>query len=372
MDAPANTGDFRPPEGHTLRARAGGSARSVWFEATQERLGRTVALKFLAPALASGAAFRAAFLGAGRQAATMVHPSALPIINIYPNELCIAVHWCRGRPLRECGGILSAHRVAAVGETVLDCLSSLHATGRCHGNLTGGNIFLDEEKKVWVDDFFQPPLMRDGTRVFRCEETFFAPEFLQSGVQDWRTDVFALGCVLDTLIGRESRPRELAGVLEAMRALNPERRGTSAAQVKDALGRVRRLEESRLPPTSTSVRRQRSQRRYRRIPAEFDVSLQRRSASPGETAVILNKIRDIGESGVFVETEDPLLKIGSIVELDFALKGAEGNVHAFGIVRWRSEPPLPAGVGVQFLEVDQEGLQRLRDFLGSGGKSIQA
>jgi hypothetical protein len=121
------------------------------------------------------------------------------------------------------------------------------------------------------------------------------------------------------------------------------------------------MEEAR--SNSDSARKRRQGRKYSRVPAEFDVSLRRRSATPGETAVILNKIRDIGENGVFVETDDELLTIGSILELNFALKGAEGNVHAFGIVRWRSEPPMPRGVGVQFLEVDQEGLQKLRQFL---------
>lgn len=76
-------------------------------------------------------------------------------------------------------------------------------------------------------------------------------------------------------------------------------------------------------------------------------------------------MRDIGESGVFVETDDELIVIGSILELDFTLKGVEGNVHAFGIVRWKSSPPMPRGVGVQFMEVDQAGLARLRKFLES-------
>ena len=109
----------------------------------------------------------------------------------------------------------------------------------------------------------------------------------------------------------------------------------------------------------------RRRRMYRRVPGEFDVSLRRRTATPEETAVILNRIRDIGESGVFVETDDEFIGVGSIIELDFTLKGVEGNVHAFGVVRWKSSPPLPRGVGVQFLEVDQEGLARLRRFLDS-------
>jgi serine/threonine protein kinase len=341
-------------------APAGAGGRSQWYQATQLRLNRTVALKFLRPSLAESEFFLECFFQAARQAATIVHPSALPIINIYPAQRCLAVQWCKGRPLRECSGALSPHRTAAVGETVLECLASLHATGRCHGNLSGGNIFLDDSGGVWIDDFFQPPVMDDGERLFRGSHAHMAPELLQTGRMDWRTDVFSLGCILNTLVDGQDRPREMAGIIEAMRALDPSRRGENAAQVREALGRVRRLEESRR--NATSIRQQR-RRRYRRVPAEFQVSLRRRSATPGETAVILNKIRDIGESGVFVETADELLSIGSILELDFALRGVGGKVHAFGIVRWRSEPPLPSGVGVQFLEVDQAGLRQLREFL---------
>ncbi len=352
--------EIRPPEGHALVAAVAAGHRSLWYEAKQVRLNRTVALKFLHPALAESGLFRELFFQAARQAATIVHPSALPIINVYPRENCLAVQWCRGRPLRACAGALSPHRAAVIGETVLDCLASLHATGRCHGNLSGGNIFLDDEGAVWIDDFFQPPAMNDGRRAFTGEQALLAPEFLQTGKLDWRTDVYSLGCVLDSLIERRERPPEIAAAIEAMRALDPARRGESPGQAREALGRIRRIEEAR--QTGTTVRRQ-QRRRYRRVPIEFAVSMRRRSTSPGETAVILNKIRDIGESGVFVETTDEFLTVGSILELDFALKGAGGNVHAFGIVRWRSQPPMPAGVGVQFLEVDQAGLQKLRQFL---------
>ncbi len=350
-----------PPEGHSLIAPAGDGRRGRWFKATQLRLNRTVALKFLHPALAESALFVEAFLNAGRQAAGIVHQAALPVINIYPRQRCIAFQWCKGSPLAASARSLGPFRVAHIGETVLDCLAALHVTGRCHGNLSPGNIFLDGEGGVWVDDFFQPPAMRDGDRVFEADHAFLAPEFLRTGRLDWRTDVFTLGCVLDTLIDRKQMPRELAGVLEAMRALDPARRGESPEQVKAALGRVKKLEESR---QSAILGRRPARRRYRRMPAEFEVSMQRRSTTPGETAVLLNKIRDIGENGVFIETEDALLTVGSILELDFALKGVEGKVHAFGIVRWKSEPPMPKGVGVQFLEVDQAGLQNLRQFLG--------
>lgn len=358
-DAADPADEFVAPDGIRIVSLVGEGRRSQWYRAEQVRLERFIALKRLRRPLAENPRFLEAFLEAGRQAASMVHPSALPIINVFPRHQCIAVQWCRGTPLKELTGRLEPLRAALVGEAALDCLSSLHATGRCHGNIIPGNVFLGETGGVWLDDFFQPPAMSWETERFVGERRFMAPEWLSASILDWRTDVFGLGCVLDEVMTRE-RPRDLAEVVESMRALDPARRGESPQAVFAALRRCRQQEEARLGRESGASRRKRM---YRRVPAEFDVSLRRRSATPGETAVILMKIRDIGESGVFVETEDDLIGVGSILELDFVLKGAGGQVHAFGVVRWKSEPPMPKGVGVQFMEVDQAGLARLRKFL---------
>ncbi len=106
----------------------------------------------------------------------------------------------------------------------------------------------------------------------------------------------------------------------------------------------------------------RRHRQYRRIPAEITVAVKKRSASPAETGQILSRIQDIGENGVFVSTDEPM-PIGSIVELDFSLVKDGGRVHAFGLVRWLSEPPQTPGMGVQFVEVDEQGIRTLRDFV---------
>ncbi len=348
--------------GYSIVSRAGLGRRSQWYHAHQVRLGRSVAIKVLRPFLAESPAFREAFLAAGRQAAAIIHPAALPIFNVFPKQACIVMQWCPGRSLRDIGPALTPHRLAATGEVVMDCLAALHATSRCHGNLTTGNIFLDDTGGVWVNDFFQPPRMTDEERLFMAEQRFMAPEFVTRGIADWRTDVYSLGCVLAESLAPDSINRDIAALLDAMRALDPERRGESPQAVRTALQRLRHLEEARAGTERPTLRRKRM---YRRVPAEFEVALRRRSATPDETAAILLKVRDIGESGVFVETEDELIVIGSILELDFTLKGVEGNVHAFGIVRWRSSPPMPKGVGVQFMEVDQAGLARLRKFLES-------
>ncbi len=360
--------DIQEPEGVRIRSRAGVGRRSQWYEAEQVRLTRTVAAKFLRPLLATSEPFRQAFINAGRQAASIVHPAAIPIINIYAQQNCIVSQWCTDKPLRELEGALDPVAVLRLGDSVMDCLASLHATGRCHGNLSPGNVFSGERGEVWIDDFFQPAVMSDKDRIFMSDQRFIAPELLTTGGTraSWVSDVFSLGRLLEYAANPEFRADEMHALFTAMQSTDPANRGETPLETHQALKRVRRLEEMRRGVDTATSRR--GKRMYRRIPAEFEVALRRRSASPHETQAILMKTRDIGESGVFVETSDTLIGVGSIVELDITLKGVEGNVHAFGIVRWRSAPPLPMGVGVQFVEVDQAGLARLRQFLVKRGE----
>lgn len=361
-DGGSGTPPAKPePNGLKLSFQAGQSRRSEWYAAEQVRLERLVAVKYLRPLLAESKAFLETFLEAGRQASVIVHPAALPIINVFPVQHCIAVQWCRGASLRELSDSLPPYRVATIGEVVMDCLASLHATGRHHGNISPGNVFTDDDGSVWVEDFFQPPMMHDGERMFMADQRFIAPETLHTGFANWASDVYSLGRVLGMVVAAENPSEELGMLLDALQSEEPANRGGSPGAVLDAFRRVRRLEAVRMGRNGSVTRRKRM---YRRVPSEFAVALRRRSATPEETAGILMKIRDIGESGVFVETDDELIGVGSILELDFTLKGVEGNVHAFGIVRWRSKSPMARGVGVQFVEVDQEGLARLRRFLG--------
>lgn len=364
MDEKPETGfTGKPPDGLEILDCVGVGRRSAWYRARQTRLDRDVAVKRLRPALAESEEFSRRFLDAGRQAASIVHPAALHIINLYPLHHCIAVQWCPGRALADCKGHVDAVQAARIGVMAMDCLASLHATNRCHGNLSPGNILMDDQNGIWVTDFFQPPIMKDGERTFRSSQRYIAPEDISgAAMSDWRSDVFGLGCVLNDLVSTtpDGCSRDFLALLEYMRALDPVRRGESPQTILEALKKVAKTEEARVGITGETIRRRRM---YRRVPIEFAVSMRKRSATPGETATILNKIRDIGESGVFVETSDELISIGSIIELDFTLKGVEGNVHAFGVVRWQSKPPMPKGVGVQFMEVDQEGLSRLRSFL---------
>lgn len=65
--------------GYRLEARIGAGGMAVVFRASDERLGRTVALKLLAPALAGDGGFRERFIRESRAAAAVDHPHIIPV-----------------------------------------------------------------------------------------------------------------------------------------------------------------------------------------------------------------------------------------------------------------------------------------------------
>ena len=102
--------------GYRLRAVLGRGGMSVVYQAENPRLGSVIALKVLAPELATDDAFRARFLEESRIAASMNHPNVIPIYDMGSSEglLYIAMRYVPGTDLRQMikkrGRILPVHR----------------------------------------------------------------------------------------------------------------------------------------------------------------------------------------------------------------------------------------------------------------------
>ena len=81
-DFPVQFAELRPGSmlaGYQLEAQIGAGGMAVVFRARDERLGRLVALKVLAPALTSDAAFRRRFMAESRAAAAVDDPHIIPV-----------------------------------------------------------------------------------------------------------------------------------------------------------------------------------------------------------------------------------------------------------------------------------------------------
>ena len=89
--------------GYRLRSVLGRGGMSVVYQAENPRLGAVIALKVLAPELATDDMFRARFLEESRIAASLNHPNVIPIYDTgsYGGLLYIAMRYVSGTDLRQ-------------------------------------------------------------------------------------------------------------------------------------------------------------------------------------------------------------------------------------------------------------------------------
>jgi len=88
--------------GYRLEAQVGAGGMAVVFRARDQRLGRLVALKILAPGLTADAAFRRRFIAESRAATAVDDPHIIPVYEAGEAEgvLFIAMRFVQGGDLR--------------------------------------------------------------------------------------------------------------------------------------------------------------------------------------------------------------------------------------------------------------------------------
>lgn len=193
------------------RTIAAGGMAMVW-EGTDQLLDRRVAIKILHPHLAQDASFVRRFRGEAVAAARLAHPS---IVSIYDTVSdggldAIVMELVSGTTLRadlDEHGPLKLHAVLAIGTQVADALGAAHAADLVHRDVKPANILLSADGRVLVADFGiakaaqGSDLTEAGAMVGTAK--YLAPEQVEGGPVDGRTDLYALGIVLyEALTGR--------------------------------------------------------------------------------------------------------------------------------------------------------------------------
>jgi serine/threonine-protein kinase len=181
-----------------------GGMGSVYL-ATHERLGRKVALKVIAPALALDEDFRARFLRESQLAASLDHPNVIPIYDAdeIDGVLYLAMRYVSGPSLRELireRGSLSREETARIVEQIGGALDEAHRAGLVHRDVKPANILLSERRDhAYLCDFglskrtTSKELTQTGS--FLGSVDYCAPEQIEGRPLDGRADVYSLGCV---------------------------------------------------------------------------------------------------------------------------------------------------------------------------------
>jgi FlaG/FlaF family flagellin (archaellin) len=226
--ASANVSPGDKIAGYRLEEQIGQGGMAVVYRAHDERLDRRVALKVLAPGLASDTAFRTRFIRESRAAAAVDHPNIIPVYDAGDagGFLFIAMRYVSGgdvRSLLAAGQVLSPARVWNIVNQVAAALDAAHEHDLIHrdvkpanmlvdassGRSTGGhrNLTGDQSEHVYLSDFgiskqtLASHLTSTGQFVGTLD--YIAPEQIEAQTIDGRADQYSLACATYELLTGE-------------------------------------------------------------------------------------------------------------------------------------------------------------------------
>jgi serine/threonine protein kinase len=211
--------------GYRLLAVLGRGGMSVVYQAENPRLSNIVAVKVLAPELATDDVFRARFLQESRIAASLNHPHVIPIYDMGPcgDLLYIAMRYVAGADLHTVlkahGRIAPEQALSLIGQAGR-ALDAAHRSGLVHRDVKPANLLIergvdDDPDYVYLADFgiTKHELSRTGltaTGQFVGTLAYIAPEQIQGKHVGHRADIYSLGCVLyESLTGSVPFPKPI-------------------------------------------------------------------------------------------------------------------------------------------------------------------
>jgi tRNA A-37 threonylcarbamoyl transferase component Bud32 len=201
--------------GYRVESRIGAGGMAMVFRARDEKLGRTVALKILAPALAGDREFRERFARESRAVAAVDHPHIIPVYSAGEANgvLYLAMRFISGGDLRSIvrrEGPLPGDRAIALLFPIAAALDAAHQAGLMHRDVKPANILIDSRpdrpEHPYLSDFGLAkggiPSVAGvtttgltGTGQFLGTPEYAAPEQITGRPARPQTDQYALACV---------------------------------------------------------------------------------------------------------------------------------------------------------------------------------
>ncbi len=206
---------------YLIRAQLGSGGMGEVYEAQDQKLLRTVAIKFIAQQRLDkrAADARKRFLREARSACCVNHPNIVTIYEIgeTSEHAYIVMEYIRGRNLRDFIRTreLPYEDIIEAALQTSDALAAAHAQGIIHRDIKPENILLTDSHQVKLLDFGVARLLQNGVREFDNQTltenltdsgalvgtlSYMSPEQLRHEAIDERTDIFCFGIVLYELI----------------------------------------------------------------------------------------------------------------------------------------------------------------------------
>ncbi len=182
------------------------------YQALDTRLDRRVAVKVMNPDLARDEQFVTRFIREAKSAAALTHPN---VVSVYDQgadngRLYLVMELLPGRTLRDLlheRGRLTPRQAFSILEPVLAALAAAHAAGLIHRDVKPENVLLSDDGRVKVVDFGLARSVSTATNTSTGQlmgtVSYLAPEQVERGFADQRSDVYAAGIVLYEMLTGE-------------------------------------------------------------------------------------------------------------------------------------------------------------------------
>jgi uncharacterized protein (TIGR03067 family) len=192
--------------GYEVSGVVGAGGMGVVLKAIDKSLDRTVAIKVLAPHLATSGAARKRFSREAKAAAAVLHPNVIAIHSVSNDESLpyLVMPYVRGTSLQkrlDNEGPLSLQEILRIGSQIAAGLAAAHAQGLVHRDIKPANILLEDGvERVTITDFGLARAVDDATithsGVIAGTPQYMSPEQARGEAVDGRSDLFSLGSVL--------------------------------------------------------------------------------------------------------------------------------------------------------------------------------
>ena len=192
--------------GYEVSGVVGSGGMGVVIKALDTSLDRAVAIKVLAPHLASSGAARRRFSREAKAAAAVIHPNIIAIHGVSNDAALpyLVMPYVRGLSLQkrlDINGPLGLVEILRIGQQIAAGLSAAHAQGLVHRDIKPANILLaDGVERVTITDFGLARAVDDASMtrsgVIAGTPQYMSPEQARGEAIDARSDLFSLGSLM--------------------------------------------------------------------------------------------------------------------------------------------------------------------------------
>ena len=242
------------------------------FRGLDELLDRPVAIKLIYDDAVSDRDLQRACAVEARAAARVNHPGVVRMLDSgFDDGHCFVVmELAEGKSLAEMlreRGALSVERALGLAAQVADALEEAHHQGVIHCDVKPGNLVVDHRERVRLVDFGIARVLTSSSGLtdqdIHGSAKYVAPEQVEGGAIDARTDLYSLGVVLFEMLtgappfvgdnlasvlaqrliadppsvrkAHPSIPAAIDTIVRRAMARDPDRRYQTAGELRDAL-----------------------------------------------------------------------------------------------------------------------------------------